>query len=211
MANNWLDIAVIFAMVLLSLWVSAQFGQLGEGRQAEANVANVYTILAVMAMAIAMGAAAHFGFFRFEGFNKPLKEIAPLFAVGAVAGFLITASGRLALTKLLGAGSIDPTLSFTFIVILAVFVEEFFFRAAFFPSLEKFFSGKTHSIIATGLAALIVSAVFAFFHIVATGGDQSRLFGEFLFSILQISMLKFTGSVATPIGSHFARNLITGG
>jgi membrane protease YdiL (CAAX protease family) len=150
-------------------------------------------------------------FFHFEGMNKDIRQIIPLFLVGAVAGFLMTSSGRLALIKLLGAGAIDPTLGFTFIIVLAVIVEEYFFRGVIFPSLEKFLGGRTNGIVATVAAAAIASFLFATWHIVATNGDQSRLLGEFTFSIFQIFMLKVTGSIATPTGAHFMRNLVTGG
>ena len=208
--SKWLDIGILLVMILLSGWVSSQFGQI-TGRQQEANIASYYSTMALVALVIALAASVKFGFLEFEGLNKDPRQFLPLLVVGAIAGFLLTSAGRLALTKLLGAGAIDPTLSFTFVVILAVFVEEYFFRGALFPSIERFLGGRTNPLFATVIAAVVASFLFASFHIVATNGDAGRLSGEFVFSIFQIFMLKVTGSLATPIGAHFARNLITAG
>jgi hypothetical protein len=208
--NRIFDGAILLAMILLSSWTASQFGQL-TGRTQEAFVASSYQTMAVVTLLIAIGAAVGFGFISFEGINKSPKELVPLVLVGGVVGFVLTNSGKLALTSLLTAGAIDPTLGFAFVVVLAVFVESYFFWAALFPSIERFLGGRTSGMIATVGAALIVSFLFATWHIVATNGDQSRLMGEFYYSLFSIALLKATGSIATPLGAHFVRNLITAG
>jgi membrane protease YdiL (CAAX protease family) len=209
--NRYLDGAILIAMILLSSWATSQFGQL-TGRTQEAFVASSYLTMAVVSLLFAGLAALGFGFIDFIGLNKENNKAGMFLLVGALVGFLITASGKLALVNLLvGAGAINPTLSAVFVLVLAVFVETYFFWGALFPSIERFLGGRTNPLIATVAAALTVSFMFATWHIVATGGNESRLTGEFLFSLLEIGLLKVTGSIAAPIGAHFARNLITAG
>ena len=205
-----IDIVILLAMIVLSGWVSAQFGQI-TGRQHEANVANIYNSMAILALIVALGAAVRFGFLEFEGLNKEPKEFIMFLLVGGVIGFLLTSSGKMAFTQLLGAGAIDPALSFAFVIILAVFVETYLFVGALFPSIEKFLAGRTNSMFATIMAAVVVSLLFAGFHIVATNGDISRMSGEFIFCIIMIAAQKVMGSIAGPLGVHFSRNLITAG
>jgi hypothetical protein len=208
--NRIIDGAILLSMILLSSWIVTEFGQLN-GQTQPAFVASSYGTMAIVALLIAVAAGMNFGFLSFEGINKDAKQIIPLLLVGGAAGFMLTSSGSLLLTKFVTAGAIDPTLGFLFVIVLAVFVETYFFWAAIYPSIKRFLGGRAGGTVALIGAALITSFLFATWHVVATNGDQSRLMGEFLYSLFSIALLELTGSIATPLAAHFIRNLVTAG
>jgi membrane protease YdiL (CAAX protease family) len=209
--SRWLDAILLIAMALLAAWISAQFGQLS-GHQTEANIAKDYGTFAVIALVIAIASAVNFAFFRFTGFGKQNnQQLIILLIAGAVVGFLVTSAGKLFFTKIL-TGTIDPTLSFAFVIGLAPIVEEFFFRGALFPSFEAFITSKGKgTLVAAAASALIVSALFSVWHIVAANGDTSALTSYFAFSMIMCALVWITKSIAPALGAHFALNIINGG
>lgn len=206
--SNWTNAAVLLLAILLGGWIQSQFGQLS-GRAPEAFIATTYQAMAIVAL-IAL-VAGSFAFFRVIGFSPNTSTIVRNLAIGGIVGFIMTASGKLFLGKLLTGGAIDPTLGFSFIVLLAPIVEEFFFRGTLFPSFERYFGGRQSALVATVAAAIAASVLFAVWHLVASGGNESVLAGEFIFSLIQIGLIRATGSLDAALGSHFVRNLITGG
>lgn len=208
--NSWVDVGILLLMILLSGWAAAQFTQL-QGRSVEAGIANAYQNMGIVALLVLVGAYARVGFLDFTGFERSFREVLPYLFVGGAVGYLITAQGHLQLIQILAPGSIDPTLGFIFVNILAAFVETYFFWGALYPSLKRFIGGKAGGVAGIAIAALAVSLLFATFHIVAAQGDQSRLIGEVLFSLLMIALLELTHSLVPPIAAHFVRNLVTGG
>jgi membrane protease YdiL (CAAX protease family) len=209
--NRWLDAIILVAMALLAAWISSQFGQLS-GHDVEASIAKDYGTFALIALVIAIAAAVNFAFFRFTGLGKnDNRQLVFLLIAGAVIGTLVTSAGKLFFTKIL-TGSIDPTLSFAFVIALAPFVEEYFFRGALFPSIEAFITSKGKSTyIAAGASAVIVSILFSIWHIVAANGDTSALTSYFAFSMIMCALVWVTKSLAPALGAHFALNLINGG
>lgn len=213
---SWQDAALIILVgILLSGWISSQFTQIA-GRGEEAGIATNYQTMGIVALVFFIAAAANVAFFRYEGIGD-LKNALPFLLVGGVVGTIITAGFKLQFARLLsGTGSIDPSLSFAFIIVLAPIIEEQFFRGALYPSIKVFLMGRgmqptTAVVVAALIAAAAVSFFFAVWHVQAVGADSARLVGEFLFSLLQIALLETTGGLAAPIASHFMRNLLTGG
>jgi hypothetical protein len=217
--SRWLDAIILIATILLSLWISTQFGQLGNevngvfipSHSVEANIAKDYASFAVLALLIAFAAAMRFAFFDFLGFGKQNNtQFVFLLVAGGLIGFFITAAGKLAFTKLI-TGAIDPTLGFIFVNILAVVVETFLFVGALFPSLEMFIISKgKHTLFAVGVAAVVVSVMFAFWHVVATGGNYAEMTGLFEFCMIMCASAKITKSIAPALGEHFILNVVNG-
>lgn len=209
--SRWLDAIILIGMALLAAWISTQFGQL-TGHEVEASIAKDYGTFALIALVVAIAAAVNFAFFRFTGFGKQdNRMLVVLMVAGAVVGFLVTSAGKIFFTKIL-TGAIDPTLSFAFVIILAPFVEEYFFRGALFPSITAFITSKGKStLFAEGIAAVVVSALFSIWHIVAANGDTSALTSYFIFSMIMCALLKVTGSIAPALGAHLTLNIINGG
>jgi membrane protease YdiL (CAAX protease family) len=209
--SRWLDAILLIAMALLAAWISSQFGQL-TGHNTEANIAKDYGTFALIALVIAIAGAVNFAFFRFTGFGKQSnQQLIFLLIAGAVIGFLVTSAGKLFFTKIL-TGAIDPTLSFAFVIVLAPIVEEYFFRGALFPSIEAFITSKGKStLVASSVSAIIISALFSIWHIVASNGDASALTSYFMFSMIMCALVKITSSIAPALGAHFALNIINGG
>lgn len=211
MANtSWLNGAVLLIMLLLAGWVSTQFSQL-QGQTATAGIATNYQTMAIISLVILL-AAGH-SFFEFIGFSQNQKQLVQNAFIGGVAGFIMTATGKqLILSKLLSSSaSIDPTLGFTFVIVLAPFVETLFFIGALYPSAKKFLSGKTHPILAIIVAALIVAGSAALFHTVAANGQTSALTSYFILFMVFIGLAEATNAIEAPTFAHIILNLITGG
>lgn len=208
--SRWLDAALLVLTILLSSWISSQFGQLA-GHQKEANIAKDYGYFSMFALIVLIASAANIAFFDFIGIGtSDNKRIIPLLLLGAVVGFLVTSQGKSFFIKLLGPGAINPALGFAFVNILAPISEAYFFRAALYPSIRKFLSNRTNATAAIIVAAVLVSLAFALWHTVATGGVASALVAYFVLSMVFIGLTHFTKSIAPELGGHSVLNFING-
>jgi membrane protease YdiL (CAAX protease family) len=208
--SRWADAFILIVMALLALWINSQFGQLA-GRSNEAFVASAYFGMTTLALIVMVGAQSNLAFFKFIGIDKPLNKLLPFVIFGGIVGFLITTQGKLVLARVLQSpGAIDPTLGFAFVIALAPFVEEYLFRGVLFPSFEKFFTDKGRgTLISFAFAALLSSGLFSIWHLVASGGNESVLFGEVVFGVLMCVLVRVSGSLGTSIAAHLVRNLMT--
>lgn len=207
MANVRLDTIILLSLLLVSLWVSTQFGQL-QGQSETAFVANVYTLMCLVAIVGAFAADKSFSFFKFIPLNVSGTALIALLAMGALIGFFTTSEGKALLVPKVSA-SIDPSLAIAFVIILAPFVEEYFFRAFLFPSFEGFFGSRAGISFGTLAGALISSALFTAWHFVAYANDPSAFLPLFIYALVQCGMVKLSNSIAPAIGSHFILNLLT--
>jgi len=156
-----------------------------------------------MALIALVVSFAGMGIFQFIGIKSSGTKI---LLIGGIIGFLSTSQGKTAIAPLLPA-AIDPTLSGVFILFLAPFVEEYFFRGFLFPTLVALSGNKGISSVATG--AVVSSAIFVIWHLVAYISDPSQFLPLFIFSIVQCSLVHFTKELTPAIGSHFIMNLLT--
>lgn len=202
--------ALILFGILLAGWVWSQFGQL-TGRGIEANIAGNYQGMAIISLVIFGLSAVSFAFFRFIGISGSQQVLLRNSAIGAAIGFIATATGKLILIKLLHPGAIDPTLSFTFVNVLAPIVETFFFVGALYPSFKQFFSTRQNALAAIVIAASLAAGTAAIWHFVASGGNDAALFSYFVTFLIFIGLAEATKSIEAPIMAHFVLNLITGG
>jgi membrane protease YdiL (CAAX protease family) len=213
MADNksrWLDGALLLLGILLAGWISTQFGQLA-GQTTSAGIATNYQTMAIISL-IVLAISGHF-FFEFLGLNGNQGKSLQMFAIGGAVGFIMTATGKLLLTKLLSnSAAIDPGLGFAFVVILAPLVETYFFVGVLYPSFKKFISGKTSSgYAAIIIAALLVAGIAAVFHTVAANGSTDALTSYFILFLVFIGLAEATKSIEASLMAHAILNLITGG
>ena len=207
--TRWLDGIILISMLLLSTWISSQFGQLGRYQQ-ETNIANVYGIFALVSLII-LGFSGRVAFFEFIGLSGgDSKKRLIYILIGAVAGFLITSQGKSLIFGKMTTGAIDPTLGFLFVLVLAVVVETYFFIGSIYPSFRKFFANRGNPYVAKIIAAAIVCSLFAVWHLYASGGDAGLLWAYFLFAAVMIGLTEGTGSLDAALAAHAALNIING-
>jgi membrane protease YdiL (CAAX protease family) len=202
--QNRLDQIIILVVLLFALWAGSQFGQL-TGQDQIKSVSDTYTFMAVVVL-IASFIATQTGIFRFRGITSTGQKLIFSAIIGGVIGLFSTTTGRALITPTL-SGSIDPALSATFVIILAPFIEEYFFRGFLFPTLSALI--QYGSFIGEILGALISSAIFVIFHIVAYANSPEAFFPLFLFALVMCALVKFTNDLAPALGGHFILNLLT--
>ena len=147
-------------------------------------------------------------FYRTLGLGtKPVIAL----AVGIVAGLFLQMQGQILIpTPFATIISADVILSFFYIVIAAVLIEELFFRGVFQPVAAGLLSDYLHlEKNVSGVIALVVQAsMFSWFHWRVLGGSQELLAITFVFAVVVTIGNYFFKSLGFGIGIHFTNNLL---
>jgi membrane protease YdiL (CAAX protease family) len=158
--------------------------------------------------------------FSFLFTGKTIKTAIFALIGGLLTGFLLNSTSLVIATPL--AINIPASLaSFVFVVLIAPYAEEKFFRAAFYPTsvqifkriLNVFFkvNDKQAYLVAGLFSIFLVSGAFAFFHLAAFGANPSLVFSAFLFSVIVIIGNRVSESFYFGVGTHLMNNFITFG
>ena len=104
---------------------------------------------------------------------------------------------------------------FIFVVIVAPYAEEKFFRMTIFPTVKLWFEnfakefGVSISSNVSGIGSLILtSSAFALYHVSVFGGAENLLFTAFLFSVIAIVLNYAMKTVFAGYGLHLVNNWI---
>lgn len=202
MAGSRYDQVILIITFLLTLWASSQFGQL-TGQEDTTSVSNTYTFMALSVIVVSLVGR---GVFQFIGIKSTGSKILILAAIGGAIGFISTSQGKALLAPQLPA-AIDPLLSSIFVLFIAPFVEEYFFRGFLFPTFTALAGNK--GIVSEAIGAIVSSLLFVIWHLVAYSNSPDVFISLFIFAMIQCAMVKFTKELAPAVGSHFILNLIT--
>ncbi len=132
------------------------------------------------------------------------------FGIGCVIAFIFsTTYSILPFNTLPSTGQLlfGVSSAFFFVVIIAPWVEELFFRMTIFPSLRQFLINlKINMDIASIGAVILVSGLFAFYHFAVFNGNPSVMMTAFVFSVVAILLNYTCKSSMAGYGLHLVNN-----
>lgn len=138
--------------------------------------------------------------------NIALKAL--LTGAGLIFLLNISAQGFSIPSPTLTAIQITQPWALFYIVLIAPYVEERFFRGVVFPSLKGYLRELGAGFrVAPYISVLATSLIFAFFHYLAYGASGDAMTVAFIFSVVAILGNQVSQSIGFGLGMHFLNNL----
>ena len=197
---------VIF--IVFTLWLNTQFVGLNI-LEASSTVLVYLTLLVVSAVFFFTDALADLN--NLKNFTDTLglgssKKVAIALVIGAVLGFFLSGQGLSVINPQSVSWLSDASArAFLFVVVLAPFTEEMFFRATLTPILMKVF-GKVPYHAGIIVSIVLSSGAFALFHYSVYGQSVELMMSAFIVGLIANVGMYFTGSIGFGLGLHYMIN-----
>ena len=152
--------------------------------------------------------------FSFVYAGKTWKVLAVGFIAGGIAGLLMQAVNFSVLPLPFSAiqstqGIVGISAAFIFVVVIAPYAEEKFFRMTLFPSARVLLGNIGLSKDYASIAAIVlVGLLFGFYHFSVFGGVPSLMFSAFIFSTIAIFLNYSFKSAYAGYGLHVVNNFL---
>lgn len=211
--SGWIDLGILGILFLITAVIVTLFGQL-QGQTDTAILGVAYGLLILTCFFASLASSADFGFLRFYGIASELFPLGRgtigLFFGGIFMSFFFTILGPLLITAYMKPGSVDPALGWVFTRIIAVGVEEYFFRGALMPSIEAFLEIRGNESWFSAIGAIvIVTLIWVFlFHWLAFFTAPSQFAVYSVFGLILAIVTRATKNISFSLGAHFGVNLI---
>lgn len=149
------------------------------------------------------------GLFGFLFIGKNLTTTLIAFVVGCFIAALFFINQFAIISTPMSAVSISTTLSaFIFVVLVAPYVEELFFRMSLYPTIIASLEKNVGKFNAGVIATLFVCVAFAFFHFAVFNAGFGLMISAFLFSLIAIIGNRVTESSYFGFGLHLTNNFL---
>ncbi len=147
----------------------------------------------------------------FVYFGKSINVALTAIIAGTVLGVLMQI-GNFAVIQTPLAITQSTTLgAFFFVVLIAPYVEEKFFRMAAYPTVVNLLNVITSREISTLISIALVSLVFALFHYLVFSASVELFIAAFAFSVIAIIGNRFFESTGFGVAMHYVNNFIAFG
>lgn len=201
---------ISLSLMMFLFWIMVNVPELDKS-------ATIYLTMLIIATAI-----AGFDFFFEKGkvfgflfVGKNLKTLFLALIVGGVLAVLLSLGKFSILIAPLSAIQVDSVLvSFIFVVLVAPWVEEKFFRMFFYPNIVLMLQNafpKRQTLFAGLLAVIVTGVLFALFHFAVYGANLNLMFLAFVFSTIAIVGNRIFESAGFGVGLHYVNNFLAFG
>lgn len=212
--DEWIDDRRLFPLVFIVLtgqgilfthWISSTYPSLQ-------HISDIFFGMLIISTIIAMvdfiQEKNNLTSFLYQGFSRD-NLLFSLF-LGVLAGFILYSLQFIFGFSSSSVQNVDPLTGFVFVVIVASYCEELFFRCSLQPTFYTFLNnliGVKNRFVNGILATISVSAIFAFYHYSILGLSTSLVF-PFIFGLIATVGNYWRKSVFFGIGLHVILNYL---
>jgi membrane protease YdiL (CAAX protease family) len=194
-------------MLVLLFWIKTNIPSIAS----QADIFSGFALFGIIAAAVDYLNEKN-RLFGFLFIGKDLIDTGVAFAAGLALAVVFTVSSFAVISTPLSAVNLNASLAaFIFVVIVAPYVEELFFRMALYPTLIVALGNRLNHFQAGIISALFVSGAFALFHYAVFSAGFALMIAAFLFSLIAIMGNRLFASTYFSYGLHLGNNFIAFG